>query len=187
MEHLNFLKNRYSTPILEHPAPTAEELSLVWQAATRAPDHARLKPLRLQIWQGNALLRLGNLFAQSARAQTPDITEEALQRYRNIPLRAPMVAIVSASIQEHPKVPEIEQVISAGCGAYAMILALNDLGYGCMWRTGVFAYYPQVKSAIGLDPADHIVGFIYIGSKTTAKIKKGEEPLFAERVTFIDE
>lgn len=187
MSHLNFLKNRYSTPVLQDPAPTKEELALAWEAAIRAPDHARLKPLRIQIWQGEALLRLGEIFAQSALQDKPDLAAEALQRYRTLPQRAPMIAVIIATVRDHPKVPEIEQIISAGCGAHALILALSDLGYGCMWRTGVFAYSPAVKTAIGIDASEHIIGFIYTGSKTDAPLKKFAEPGFADRVSFIGE
>ena len=186
MEILKVLKNRYSSPLLQAPAPTAADIALAWEAMMRVPDHARLKPLQLQLWQGEGLQRLGNIFARCALQDTPDLSTEMIDRYRALPLRAPMVAIVIAGIQEHPKVPEIEQVISTGCAAYAMILALNDLGYGCMWRTGAFAYQPRVKEALGVASSDHIVGFIYTGTRSAATVKKASPPEFNERVVFID-
>lgn len=187
MKHLEFLKSRHSTPHLQEPAPSAEEIAQVWQAVIRAPDHARLKPTRLQIWQADALDRMGEIFAQSAQQATPELTEDALKRTRNLPHRAPMVAVVIASVKEHAKVPEIEQIISTGCGAYALILALNDLGYGCMWRTGNYAYDDHVKSAIGLGSNEHIVGFVYIGSQGGSAVKAFEEPAFSDCVEFFND
>ena len=187
MTILRVLQDRYSNPVLQTPVPAAEEIEQAYQAMMRVPDHARLKPLRLQIWQGKGLQRLGSIFARCAQEDNPDVSQHELDRYRGLPLRAPMVAVVTAAIQEHPKVPEIEQVISTGCSAFAMILALNDLGYGCMWRTGAFAYNPKVKSVLGIDSSDHIVGFIYIGTKGQTRVKKAVAPDFSERVSFIDE
>ncbi len=34
---------------------------------------------------------------------------------------------------------------------------------GAMWRTGPAAYEPAVKAYLGLQPRDHIVGFLYVG------------------------
>lgn len=186
MEVLEKLINRYSTPLLQGPAPTEQQIEQAYQAMMRVPDHARLKPLHLQIWQGDALIRMGDLFAQCALEEAPDMAQETVSRYKGLPLRAPMVAVITAKVCDHPKVPEIEQVISVGCSAYALILALNDMGFGCMWRTGAFAYKANVKKALGISQSDHIVGFMYIGTVEKNNIKIAEPPAFAERVTFMD-
>jgi hypothetical protein len=70
----------------------------------------------------------------------------------------------SAKVRRQHKIPEIEQVISAGAATQNMILAFHVGGFASMWRTGKPAYDPEVKTAFGLEPHDHIVGMIYVGT-----------------------
>jgi nitroreductase len=48
------------------------------------------------------------------------------------------------------------------------MLAAPALGYGAMWKTGDPAYDPTVKQALGLQPDDDIIGFLYIGTRVGA-------------------
>ena len=61
--------------------------------------------------------------------------------------------------------PEIEQIVATGAAAENLFLAAHALGYGVMWKTGAAAYDPEVKTAIGLEPGDHIVGIIHLGTR----------------------
>jgi nitroreductase len=45
-----------------------------------------------------------------------------------------------------------------------MLVAAHALGYGGAWKTGDAAYDSTVKAALGLEPKDAIVGFIYLGT-----------------------
>jgi nitroreductase len=47
-----------------------------------------------------------------------------------------------------------------------VLLAANALGFGSIWLTGANAYDEHVKSELGIDDSEHIVGFIYIGTPT---------------------
>jgi len=44
------------------------------------------------------------------------------------------------------------------------MLAAFAQGLGALWRTGEPAYDDGVKSALGIDPDDQIIGFIYVGT-----------------------
>ena len=81
-------------------------------------------------------------------------------------MRAPLLIVVGARLVEHPTVPHIEQVLSAGMAAHAILLSLHAQGYAALLRTGEAAYDAEVKRAFGLDPRDAIVGFIYAGTPT---------------------
>ena len=72
--------------------------------------------------------------------------------------------VVIASIQDHPKVPEIEQMLSAGASAQNMLLAAHMQGIGAMWRTGSMTYHPRVREGLGVAQNEKIIGFIYMGS-----------------------
>jgi nitroreductase len=88
-----------------------------------------------------------------------------LNRERSKPLRAPVIVVVVARVRPHDKIPEVEQLLSAGAAAQNIMLAAHALGYGAMWKTGAPAYDAKVKQALGLEAADSIAGFIYLGTR----------------------
>ena len=67
--------------------------------------------------------------------------------------------------KDHPKVERNEQIGSAAAATYAMSLAANALGFGSMWRTGLYATDPHVISALGGGDKDEVIGFLYLGTR----------------------
>jgi nitroreductase len=80
-----------------------------------------------------------------------------------------MVIVGIATPKSHPKVPEVEQLMSAAAGMSFLGLALRDAGYGVMWRTGGVAYHPEVLDGLGLEPGESVVGFLYTGKVSANK------------------
>jgi len=72
------------------------------------------------------------------------------------------------------KIPIIEQTLSAGCAAHSIMLAAFAQGLGALWRTGEPAYDNAVKSALGIEPDDLIVGFIYVGTDLSGSVTRPE-------------
>jgi len=167
MEALDALTQRVSGSGLVEPAPDDVELHSILSAAIRAPDHGRLRPWRFVILRGDARKRLGALMAESYRKRWPDATSAQVDKESSKPLRAPLVVVVAAKVNEQTHIPAIEQIISAGAAAENIMVAAFALGYGCAWKTGDAAYDPGVKAAFGLAPADAIVGFLYLGTNAT--------------------
>ncbi len=135
----------------------------MFQAASRAPDHGLLRPYRFLTIQGSALDRLGQLYLDASLVKNPDIEEAQRNRLLNMPLRAPMIVVAIAVIQQHPKVPEIEQVMTAACAAQAVVQAAYAQGVGAMWRSGDLMFDANVQKGLGLNDNEEIVGFIYLG------------------------
>jgi nitroreductase len=79
-------------------------------------------------------------------------------------LRAPLILVAAANVREHPKIPQIEQVMAATAATQNLIVAAHALGYGALWRTGAPAYDPVLKRELGLAETDTVVGFIYLGT-----------------------
>lgn len=164
MDAMELLSTRASNAKLGEPAPDDATLEAIFEAALRAPDHALLRPWKILVVRGEARARLGDVFARALGDREPDAAEEAIERARRKPLRAPLLIVVAATPKEHPKAPEIEQILSAGAVAHGILLGLHARGYAGMWRTGAPAYDPAVKTALGLRSEDHIVGFLYAGT-----------------------
>lgn len=166
MDALDALLNRVSVPRLVEPAPDVAQRELLFRAALRAPDHAQLRPWRFLTVEGAARERLGELFAHAlsadANAETP--SEQALDKARAMPLRAPLLVVVIAHVQNHFKVPAQEQIIATGCAAYGLLLAAHAQGIGAVWRTGELAYNARVAKGLGLHDHEQIIGFLYLGT-----------------------
>ena len=173
MDALQALHQRVSVPRLSEPAPKGDILANIQRAAFRAADHARMRPWRFLIVEGEGRQALGELFVRSEEQQGAVLSDKARQRIAERPLRAPMVMVVIASPKENPKVPEIEQWLSAGAAAQNMITASYAQGIGAVWRTGDYAYDPYVMAGLGLSDAERIIGFLYLG---TVQIAPPEAP-----------
>jgi nitroreductase len=165
MDAIEALLNRNSSPKLCEPAPNSEQLETVFQSALRVPDHAKLRPWRYAVISGDARQQMGELFVATKLADGEELSIEAQQKLAAKPLRAPMIIAVAAHIQEHPKVPLIEQQLSAGTSAHAILLALHALGYAGVWRTGSLCFNPLIRHGLGFADNEQLLAFLYVGTR----------------------
>ena len=171
MDAMKLLLERASAVKLTEPGPSREELDTILRTALRAPDHGRLRPWRFIVIDGEKRAQYGELAAECLKAREPGAPAESLAREKQKALRAPLILIVAATIKPSEKIPEVEQIISAGAAAQSIMLAVQALGYGAMWRTGAPAYDVKLKEGLGLRPADSIVGIIDIGTPVAAPME----------------
>lgn len=179
MDAITALHTRNSAAKLTEPAPTAEDREQIFQAALSAPDHARLRPWRFLTVEGEARKVLGEKMAAASLKDKPELEDTIYNKLLSAPLRAPLILIAVAKIQIHPKVPEIEQLLSAGSAVSQMLVAAHALGYAGIWRTGSVSFSRTFMDSMGLAANEKIVGFIYLGSingtaKPLAKLSSSE-------------
>jgi nitroreductase len=165
MQAIDLLLTRRSARTLTDPAPDEPALALMFACAARSPDHGRLRPWRFVVVRAEARGRFGDLLADHLRRSHPQVAAETLERERSKAFRAPLIVVVAAHGTPGVKIPLIEQTLSAAAAAHAMMLAAFALGFNAMWKTGGPAYDPVVKSALGLEADDSVVGFLYLGSE----------------------
>lgn len=165
---LRFLQQRNSAAKLTEPAPSSGQMEEIFRAALRAPDHAWLRPWRFITIAGARRPAFGELLESALLKRTPDADDAARAKARNAPLRAPLLVVVVARLQEHPKVPAQEQRFSAACAAHALLLAVEACGFAGIWRTGAGAFDRALMTGLGLAGSEEIVGFVYIGTREGA-------------------
>jgi nitroreductase len=186
MDALETLMTRRSPTKLAEPAPSPEALSQAMAAAVRAPDHGKLRPWRFLVIDTPARAAFAEVMAQCLKRQQPEANEEMLAREREKAFRAPMIVVAVARMQpNHPKIPDVEQLLAAGAATQNFWLALHAQGYGVMWKTGAPAYDAEVKRQLGLAASDQIVGFLYVGSilAPALDVRRPEPEGFVERWT----
>ena len=172
MDALEALTTRASPKELGEPAPDDDALARMLAAAVAAPDHGRLRPWRFIAVRGAARERLGEVLAESLRARDPAAPAPLIEKEAAKPLRAPLVLVAAAKLLANHKIPVVEQIVAVGAAAQNLIVAAHALGFGASWKTGAPAYDDRVKRALGLDAADRILGFLYLGTP-----KGGAAPL----------
>ena len=168
--------NRRSIGRLQRPGPTEAELITILQAGAAAPDHKVTRPFWFVVFEGKAREEFGQVLVESLleRNQKAGLelpTDGQIQKEESKLLRAPLVIAVGALHNADIVLPD-QEIISAGAAAAQnMLITATSLGYGSMWRTGDVAYDPKVKRALGIEPQDFVIGFLYFGT-----VKDGLEP-----------
>ncbi|HLP82408.1 MAG TPA: nitroreductase family protein, partial [Nitrosomonas sp.] len=115
----------------------------------------------------------------------PDSPQEALDRTRALPLRAPALIAVGVEKPTEEKVLEVENISAASAACENILLAAYALGLGAIWRTGEWARDAKVKEFLGFAPDQHIVGFIYVGySDFTGEFPA--RPSFEDRTVWME-
>jgi len=168
MYAMDALLHRSSAPRLVEPAPRGEQREQIFRAALRAPDHARLRPWRFLVVEGTGRERLGEAMQRAMAAHKPSLSPQEAEKLRTSPLRAPLIVVLAASLSDHPKVPEIEQLLSVACAAQNMLLAAHALGFGGIWRTGPVTYTQELRAELGLTATERLLGFLYLGTPENA-------------------
>lgn len=163
MNALEALQTRNAAAILPEPAPTATQLNEIFKAALRAPDHGELRPWRFLTIQGDARQKLSDVLHNIKKLE--GAAERDLIKAKKMALRAPMIIVVIASLQESEKIPVIEQEWSAAAATQNILVAAEALGLGAIWRTGWPAFHSSVNRALGLMENEKIVAYVYIGQQ----------------------
>ena len=79
-------------------------------------------------------------------------------------LKTPPLCVAVVSRVVEGKIPEWEQVLSAGAVCMNLLLAADALGYGANWITDWYAYDPGALALLGLEAGERIAGFIHLGA-----------------------
>ena len=167
---------------LEAPGPDAEQLQTLLTIAARVPDHGKLAPWRFIVFEGEGRLRAGEAIADVYKAQNPQAEEKRLDLERKRLAQAPLVVGIVSRAAPHAKIPEWEQVMSAGAVAMSLTLAAHAMGFATSWLTEWYAYDRAALAALGVAETEKMAGFIHIG-RPAAVIEDRVRPDLATLVT----
>jgi len=180
---LDLLSRRRSVPVpaMQAPGPSGDELNRLLTIASRVPDHGRLKPWRFVVLEGEARGAFGDRLAEIAASDNPDAAEAVKEKERSRFVAPLIVAVVSSPVSPS-KIPEWEQVLSAGAVCMNLITAAHAMGYGANWLTGWFCYDDRTRALLGVTTAEKVAGFVHIGTPGIQPADR-ERPQLSEIVT----
>lgn len=152
---LQAVRSRRSHSKVTDAAPTRDELLPLIEAAARVADHSGLRPWRLIELREDDRMRLG-IALNRADGKTGASDK---------PARASLLIAVVASRKPSHKVPTWEQDATAAGVAHALMLLLDDAGWGVIWRTGEHTRSEPVARLHGLGAHEELLGWLYVGGK----------------------
>lgn len=165
MSALDAIRARQSRSKVTDVAPTHEDLVTLVAAAGRVADHSALRPWRLIELRGDDRLTLGAAIAKAQGDRSPS----------SKPLRAPLLIAVVVCFRPSEKVPMWEQEAVASGVAHMLSLLLDEAGWGVIWRTGHYTRSRAVAKAHGLAKNEQLLGWLYVGGKTSGKPGRRKE------------
>jgi nitroreductase len=182
---IDLLKARRSAPVpsLSGPGPTPAELETLLTVGSRVPDHGKLAPFRFIVFAGEGRQQAEDIIAEVYAAEHPEADADQLRAERKRQaFVAPVVVAVVSRAAPHEKIPEWEQVMTAGAVCMSLIVAANAMGFATVWLTGWYAYDRKVLARFGLTPAEKIAGFVHIGRNPNPRDDR-TRPVLADIVT----
>ena len=179
-ETLELLMLRRSLTVKDmvHPGPSEEQLKQILEIGSRVPDHKKQVPWRFLTFEKSTRGKFGKILRTIFAKNNPKTNEKILDFEENRFLRAPLViAVISTADKDNPKVPEWEQILTAGAVCQNILIASNAMGYASQWLTEWYAYDKVVLKKLNLNPNERIAGFIYIGTASKQPKERGRPDL----------
>ncbi|MGV1914176.1 nitroreductase family protein [Rhizobium sp. 22-785-1] len=185
---IDYLNVRRSTPApqLTEPGPSREELEEILRLTVRVPDHGKIAPWRFVVIRGDERERLGEAALALALKKNPELSVDFQSVERTRFTRAPVVIAVVSEAGPHVKIPEWEQIMSAGAVCLNLLMAVNAHGYAANWLTEWVSYDLDFLPEMGVGEEEKVAGLIYVGSTTFPPVER-PRPDLSEVVTWVGE
>jgi nitroreductase len=183
---IDYLEVRRSVPAFQmsEPGPDKAKIEHILRVASRVPDHGKIAPWRFIVYRGAEREHIGEELLKLALEAKPDLSDEMIQVERARFTRAPVVIAVVSKAAPHFKIPEWEQLMSAGALCLNLLMSANAHGYVSNWLTEWFAYDERAYPLLRIKPGEKVAGFIHIGS-TTFPVTERPRPELSETVTWV--
>ena len=186
---IHFLKNRRSTTAKKMTVGVLKknDLETILQIGLRVPDHGGLKPWKIKVIKGKLRKIIDEkvLLKEFVRIN-PYASEKSLKIESRKFQRANTIITVISSPVNHKKIPEWEQILSAGAVCANLLYASQVMGYAAQWLTEWYAYNTKLLKFLGINPkTEKVAGFIYIGKKIEIP-KERTRPCIKEKVEIVN-
>jgi nitroreductase len=183
---IDYLSTRRSIPAFQmgEPGPSKDEVEQMLTLASRVPDHGKLAPWRFIVYRGEERRRISEELAKIAIGDRPDLSDEMVKVENTRLTRAPVVVAVVSRAAPHFKIPEWEQVMSAGAVCLNLVMAANAHGFASNWLTEWYAFDQRAYAILGVGEGEKVAGFIHIGTPTVPPTER-PRPELSEIVTWV--
>jgi len=185
---LDLLRAERSEPDREGTPPDDAQLAELLETATTVPDHGGLEPWRFVVVRGPGRDRFGDaLVAGLVGERGPELPDPVVAKMRGKAFAAPCQVVLVASPQVGTNVPRWEQVASASCTGYALVLAATALGLGAIWKSAPVLHTAPVRELFGTGPDEELLGWVNLGTPAGPRRDRARQaPPWSSHVTVLD-
>jgi nitroreductase len=145
-------------------------LEELFELARWAPNHHLTNPWRFRVVGPRALTRLKDAVGPEGAGKLD---------------RAPTLVAVSYVRTPEDPVADEEDLLAAGCAAYAVLLGAHARGLAAYWRTPAVLRDAAGRAALGVPEAEHCIGLLHLGSARQEQRVPERAPL-GDVVSFLD-
>ncbi len=177
-----------SEPARDGDPPDQQALTRILEAATTVPDHGGLRPWRFAVVSGVGRERFGEALVAGLHEQRgEDVPEAAVAKMRGKAFAAPCAVALIASPDPSSNVPVWEQVASASCTGYAVVLGAAALGFGAIWKSAGVLEMAPVRAFFGLSEHEQLLGWVNVGTPNDSarRDRSTKQPELEQLVTII--
>ncbi|MBI5106303.1 MAG: nitroreductase [Solirubrobacterales bacterium] len=147
-----------------------ETLDELLELARWAPNHHLTNPWRFYVVGPAALERLKEAVGPEGASKLD---------------RAPtLVAVTAVQCGDHP-VQDEEDLLAAGCAAYAVLLGAHARGLAGYWRTPAVLRTPEGRAALRIPEGERCIGLLHLGPARQEQRVPERAPT-ADVVTYLD-
>jgi len=140
-------------------------LEKIMEAAIWAPNHGMTEPWRFRVFKNDERSALANFLFSTYRSlmKGDDFNEKKAEKLKIWPLKSAAIIAVAMKKGENPKIPVEEEERAVAAAIQNMLLMAYSYGIGSYWSTGKVVYSNEMKSYLGIDKDDQLIGLIYFG------------------------
>jgi nitroreductase len=165
MSILNVTRARRSAGRFGSEPPSRDLVEQLLDAARWAPNHHLTEPWRFTVVSGAARAALGDAVASEILSDPAAGSKSGAEAagLRTKVMRSPVIVVVGQKHTSDDPERDLEDYAACCCATQNLLLAAQDAGLVTKWSTGKMARSEAAKRFCGLEPADRIVGYIYLG------------------------
>ncbi|MEO6229359.1 MAG: nitroreductase [Ferruginibacter sp.] len=146
--------------------------------ATWAPNHGQTEPWFFKVFTGNGLQQFATIQSSLYKEFAGEsFKQEKYLKLLQQPLLASHIVSIGMKRTATKQIPEIEDIEAVACAVQNIYLSVSAYGLGGYWTTGGATYFEQSKYHFGLQEADKLLGFFYIGYIAIPSPKANRAPI----------
>ena len=150
-----------------------QDVKTILESANWAPTHGYTEPWRFVVFSGASKLKLAEFQSNLYKSKT---NAESFQqvKYEKL-LKTPDLAshIIAVVVQNsvNKKIPLLEEIAATSCAVQNILLSASKKEIAVHWTTGGMTYAEEMKTFLGFESKDTVLGFLYLG-KSGNRINK---------------
>ena len=159
----------------------------ILENANWAPNHKQTEPWRFTIFTGEGLKKFAAFQAARYKETAGEkFRQDKYDKLLSNPLLCSHVIAIIMKRSTAVAIPEMEEIAAVACAVENIYLSVTAYGLGGYWSTGGVTYDPAAKGFFGLEEADRLMGFFYLGHLRVAPVGGRRRPV-SDKTTWVKE